>query len=155
MKMQKVGTGDLPSDSGGNILGNFKDWLEKRADSPERLDTSVIKSADVPRENRFVQMLLETISRFCTGFFRGKDRNGRLILLQRIALGPRNALSLIEAQGVQLLVATSGDGAPTVFLLPSSGTRVSLATGQSNVGQALRVPSIAHRSHSLGARISW
>jgi hypothetical protein len=41
----------------------------------------------------------------------------RLALIERIALGPRHTLSLVEAEGVSLLVATSAEGATTVFPL--------------------------------------
>jgi hypothetical protein len=41
----------------------------------------------------------------------------RLRLLERIALAPRQALALIEADGQRLLVATSPEGAPAFFPL--------------------------------------
>jgi hypothetical protein len=39
----------------------------------------------------------------------------RLAMIARVTLGPRQALSLVEADGAQVLVATSGDG-PASFL---------------------------------------
>jgi flagellar biogenesis protein FliO len=49
---------------------------------------------------------------------RGTDRKrSRLELLERIALGPRQSLSLIEAEGRKFLVATSAEGAPAFYPL--------------------------------------
>ena len=39
----------------------------------------------------------------------------RLTVLERIALAPRHSLSLIEADGCKLLVATSQDGASAFY----------------------------------------
>jgi hypothetical protein len=41
----------------------------------------------------------------------------QLSILARIALGPRQSLALVEAEGVHLLVGTSADGAPSFFSL--------------------------------------
>jgi hypothetical protein len=41
----------------------------------------------------------------------------RLTLLERLPLGPRQALSLVEAEGVRLLVATSAEGTPAIYPL--------------------------------------
>ena len=52
------------------------------------------------------------------GRLRGSTaRPSRLALVERIALGPRQALALVEADGFHLLVATSPDGAPTFYSL--------------------------------------
>jgi flagellar biogenesis protein FliO len=49
---------------------------------------------------------------------RGSSRKrARLELLERIALGPRQSLSLIEAEGRRFLVATSAEGAPVFYPL--------------------------------------
>ena len=44
-------------------------------------------------------------------------RPARLALIARIPLGPRQAVALIEAEGMHLLVATSTDGAASFFPL--------------------------------------
>ena len=44
-------------------------------------------------------------------------KRARLELLERIALGPRQSLSLIEAEGRKFLVATSAEGAPVFYPL--------------------------------------
>jgi flagellar biogenesis protein FliO len=44
-------------------------------------------------------------------------KRSRLELLERIALGPRQSLSLIEAEGRKFLVATSAEGAPAFYPL--------------------------------------
>ena len=41
----------------------------------------------------------------------------RLALIARIPLGPRQAVALVEAEGMHLLVATSADGAASFFPL--------------------------------------
>jgi len=45
----------------------------------------------------------------------------QLSILARIALGPRQSLALVEAEGVHLLVGTSADGPPSFFSLRGSG----------------------------------
>jgi len=48
----------------------------------------------------------------------------RLALIARIPLGPRQSVALVEAEGMHLLVATSADGAASVFpLTPSAPSR--------------------------------
>jgi hypothetical protein len=44
----------------------------------------------------------------------------RLALIERITLAPRQSLSLIEAEGRRLLVATSPEGAPAFYALDGS-----------------------------------
>lgn len=44
-------------------------------------------------------------------------RPARLSLVERISLGPRQALSLVEADGMRLLIASSNDSAPVFFAL--------------------------------------
>jgi flagellar biogenesis protein FliO len=46
-----------------------------------------------------------------------RRKRARLELLERIALGPRQSLSLIEAEGRKFLVATSAEGAPVFYPL--------------------------------------
>jgi len=48
---------------------------------------------------------------------RGPRTQPRLALVERIALGPRQSLALIEAEGRRLLVATSQEGAPAFYAL--------------------------------------
>lgn len=47
----------------------------------------------------------------------GRRTKPRLELLERIALGPRQSLALVEAEGVRLLVATSAEGSPAFYRL--------------------------------------
>ena len=49
-------------------------------------------------------------------------------MLERIALAPRQSLSLVEAEGRRFLIATSAEGAPAFFALderarPASNAR--------------------------------
>jgi len=41
----------------------------------------------------------------------------RLVVIERIALGPRQSLVLVEAEGRLLLLATSPEGTPAFFSL--------------------------------------
>jgi hypothetical protein len=51
-------------------------------------------------------------------------RQQRLALVARIPLGPNQAVALIEAEGRQLLVATSGDGTPSFYPLHAGNSAV-------------------------------
>jgi hypothetical protein len=44
----------------------------------------------------------------------------KLALLERITLAPRQTLSLVEADGRRLLIATSPEGAPAFYALDES-----------------------------------
>ena len=44
-------------------------------------------------------------------------KHARLALVERIALAPRQSLLLVEADGRQILIATSPEGAPAFFSL--------------------------------------
>ena len=50
---------------------------------------------------------------------RSTVRPARLAVIERIALGPKQSLMLVEADGVRLLVATSSEAASAFFLLPN------------------------------------
>ena len=67
---------------------------------------------------------------------RGKRAKPRLELLERINLGPRQSLALIQAEGSRLLVATSAEGSPAFYRLHSR-------TGDADTGK------------KLPGRISW
>ena len=62
-------------------------------------------------------------------FHARREGRPRLLLIERIALAPRQTLSLVEADGRRVLVATSADGAPSFLALVSlpSGARRSQA----------------------------
>jgi flagellar biogenesis protein FliO len=78
------------------------------------------------------------------GRLRGGGRNApRLALVERIALGPRQSLALIEAEGRRFLVATSAEGSPSFCALDE---RRALVKG------AIRQASAAHHG---AARVSW
>jgi hypothetical protein len=47
----------------------------------------------------------------------------QLSILARIALGPRQSLALVEAEGVHVLVGTSADGPPSFFSLAEDSGR--------------------------------
>jgi flagellar biogenesis protein FliO len=55
------------------------------------------------------------------GRWRGAKRaEPRLQLVERIALGPRQSLALIDAEGRRILVATSAEGGPAFYPLDRS-----------------------------------
>jgi flagellar biogenesis protein FliO len=70
----------------------------------------------------------------------GERARPRLELVERITLGPRQSLALVEAEGRRFLVATSPEGAPAFYPLDGTG-RLSAAHGNGPARQ--------------GARISW
>jgi flagellar biogenesis protein FliO len=53
----------------------------------------------------------------------GGHRQPRLELVERIALAPRQSLTLVEAEGRRILVATSPEGAPAFFALDEQTMR--------------------------------
>jgi len=50
----------------------------------------------------------------------GNHAPRRLELLERIALGPRQSLALVKAEGRTILVATSAEGGPAFYSLGGS-----------------------------------
>lgn len=48
---------------------------------------------------------------------RTQRADGRLKLIQRIQVAPRQSLALVEVEGRRLLLATGSDGAPAFFPL--------------------------------------
>lgn len=67
-----------------------------------------------------------------------------LMLVERIALAPRQSLALVEADGHRLLVAFSAEGAPVFHALGDAGPRYPRPEGSLQMRVAKR-----HR------RISW
>ena len=65
----------------------------------------------------------------------------RLALLERITLGPRQSLVLVEAEGRRLLVATSPEGSPAFYTLDE----LARPTG----------PGRSAGSEHRAARVSW
>lgn len=60
---------------------------------------------------------------------RSNARPARLAVIERIALGPKQSLMLVEADGVRLLVATSSDAASAFFPLPRKADAVPAEDG--------------------------
>lgn len=100
-----------------------------------------------------------------TGWLLGRLRvtrraPARLAVLERIALAPRQSLTLIEAEGRRFLVATSPEGTPAFYPLDRPTRPV--AAGQSSglaaatARKAGRVAMRAMRpSSDRDMRISW
>jgi flagellar biogenesis protein FliO len=63
---------------------------------------------------------------FLLGCWRRLGQRGvatvRLALVERIAIGPRQTIALIEADGLRLLVGTSAESAPVFFALNAAAT---------------------------------
>ena len=63
----------------------------------------------------------------------GSRKNApRLALVERIALGPRQSLALVEAEGRRLLVATSAEGGPAFYMLDPRPTEQGSRSGPRN-----------------------
>jgi hypothetical protein len=78
----------------------------------------------------------------------------RLALLERIALAPRHALVLVEAEGRRFLVATSPEGAAAFYALDGQARRTGAITGAVAEGVTENVrASVAVRNRA--ARVSW
>jgi len=75
----------------------------------------------------------------------------QLALIERIALGPRQALALVEAEGMRVLVATSADGAAAFYPLQSAagGGRV-----RGTLEASVRIAGRGVRPGTPG-RVSW
>lgn len=52
---------------------------------------------------------------------RWRQRRVRLMLLEKIALAPRQTVALVEADGRRFLVATSAEGSPAFYPLERDG----------------------------------
>jgi hypothetical protein len=79
----------------------------------------------------------------------GGRRRPRLELVERIALAPRQSLSLVEAEGRRFLVVTSPEGSPAFYALDE---RPLLARPRNNV---VRIDGPARPAAKLAARVSW
>ncbi len=51
---------------------------------------------------------------------RTATRSAKLAILERISLSPKHTLTLVEAEGSRLLVATSAEGASAFYPIPCS-----------------------------------
>jgi flagellar biogenesis protein FliO len=73
-----------------------------------------------------------------TGWLLARLRSHRrpgphLVLLERITLAPRQSLSLVEAEGRRLLVATSAEGAPAFYALDQRARPATLSRSAARV----------------------
>jgi len=76
----------------------------------------------------------------------GGRRRPRLELVERIALAPRQSLSLVEAEGRRFLVVTSPEGSPAFYALDE---RPLMGRAHGNV---VRIDGSARQA---AARVSW
>jgi len=83
----------------------------------------------------------------------------RLELVERIALAPRQSLSLVEAEGRRFLVVTSPEGSPAFYALDERPiqTRANGNRGCGNVacGNVVRIDGQGRAGAKLAARVSW
>jgi flagellar biogenesis protein FliO len=92
------------------------------------------------------------------GWLLGRLRAGgrarpRLELLERIALAPRQSLSLVEAEGRRFLVATSPEGAPAFYALDERRQPVGMRQTRSGAGSGQR--NCDSGTLRPVARVSW
>jgi hypothetical protein len=71
----------------------------------------------------------------------GKSGRPRLELMERITIGPRQTVALIEAEGQRLLVACAAEGRPAIYPLGS--------------GVCARAHERAWGNRQVGQRVSW
>lgn len=90
--------------------------------------------------------------------FRSTQRSApRLALVERIALGPRQSLALVEAEGRRFLVATSAEGGPAFLALHEGKSpdgsrlapRIICGSARGSIGESIRA------SARGSARASW
>jgi len=79
----------------------------------------------------------------------GGRRRPRLELVERIALAPRQSLSLVEAEGRRFLVVTSPEGSPAFYALDE---RPIETRSSRNV---VRIDGAARSAAKAAARVSW
>jgi flagellar biogenesis protein FliO len=97
------------------------------------------------------------------GWLLGKLRRAhrprpRLALVERITLAPRQSLSLIEAEGRRLLVATSADGASAFYPLDEPRRAAIHASETAPRSAPALLPRRARpisRSAKNAPRVSW
>lgn len=76
----------------------------------------------------------------------------RLALLERIALGPRQSLALVEAEGRRILVATSAEGGPAFYPLD----RPARSESSMRMSADRPAPAAARRQGKFASpRVSW
>ncbi len=73
----------------------------------------------------------------------------RLELVERIALAPRQSLSLVEAEGRRFLVVTSPEGSPAFYALDERPIQTR------NNRNVVRIDGEARPAAKLAARVSW
>ena len=91
------------------------------------------------------------------GWLLGRFRAGarsrpHLTLLERITLGPRQQLALVEAEGRRFLVATSAEGAPAFYALDERRAAQPVA-GPRQKSPARSNP--ARQPAERAVRVSW
>jgi flagellar biogenesis protein FliO len=89
---------------------------------------------------------------------RARRARPRLALVERITLAPRQSLSLIEAEGRRLLVATSADGAPAFYPLDEPRYAAAHASETAARSAPALVPRRARqipRGAKNAPRVSW
>lgn len=84
------------------------------------------------------------VKRIQSGVPGQRRKRTRLELVERIALAPRQSLVLVEADGRQILVATSPEGAPSFFPLDDVKANRTVP-GDARLSQTFRSQ----------ARVSW
>jgi flagellar biogenesis protein FliO len=81
----------------------------------------------------------------------------RLVVLERVALAPRQSLALVEADGRRFLVATSPEGAPSFYALDTDACQTALDRPAGALRTEGQVgPRTAKRSPAdRDLRVSW
>ncbi len=113
--------------SDGKKAGNRAEWSFRSASRPSRIAFLVhrLLSALGARLKMVFSRLWPCTPRLAA----------RLAIVERLAVGPKQSLLLIEVDGVRLVVAHSGESTPALMALPASIAFSKLPRGQKE-GQA-------------------
>ncbi len=99
----------------------------------ESVNTGPVNIASSPEAARLREWCKRILGWMTAGLLRSWRRStthpARLALIERIALGPKQSLVLVEVDGVRLLVATSSEAASAFFSLPDRLSANSIKDG--------------------------
>jgi hypothetical protein len=91
--------------------------LNEEREKEERQKVEMKREPRAPEKVTAKKWLSWIVERFFLRLRHRASGSSRLALLERIAVGPHQSIALIEVQGHRLLVASSTEGAPTVYPL--------------------------------------
>ena len=99
--------------------------------------------------------LLGWLQGMWSGRVQAAQARPRLAVLDRITLGPKQNVALVEVEGRRFLIATGPDGSPCFHALEQAGQALTphLVRRSDQVGNEARVTSLDRAARA--GRISW